>query len=280
MFRPMYTAVTGLRAHSQWLEAISNNVANVNTVGFKTYKATFADALAQTLWSSNVPTASALGSIGAQIGLGAKLSSLVSDFTQGPLETTQSPTDLAVEGHGFFIVRDFVTGTLYYTRAGSFVTDVDNYLITADGLRVQGATTLPSATLQDIEIVSPDPADPMLSFTISPAGTITILTQSGVSMDIAQIALENFRCPWALEKKGNNLYLSTNAAGPQCSGSQYESPGTFGLGTIRPGFVEMSNVDLASEMSTMIIAQRGFQANARAITTSDEMLNEVVNLKR
>jgi len=280
MFRPLFTAVTGLRAHSQWMDTVSNNIANVNTTGFKETRANFADALYQTLWSANAPTGSTLGSVGAQIGLGVRLSGLLQNFTQGPLESTERITDMAVEGDGFFAVKDFVTGTDYYTRAGNFVTDINNYLITPDGLRVQGATSLPAAALTDIQIQSPNPADPMLSFSISPSGIITILTQSGNSVDIAQIALERFTCPWALDKVGNNLYLPTNASGAVGASSQYESPGTFGLGRIRPGYLEMSNVDLAREMSVMILSQRGFQANARTITTGDEMLQELVNLKR
>jgi len=280
MFRPMYTAVTGLRSHSRWMDSIANNIANINTPAYKSTVTRFSDALAQTLWLSNAPSATSLGSVGAQVGLGSKVSGLLPAFSQGPLETTQSVTDMAIEGDGFFIVSDFVTGTELYTRAGNFVTDVNDYLVTPDGLRVQGAASLPSAALTDVQIQSTIPGDPMLSFSISPSGVVTVLTESGASVDVAQIALERFSCPWALEKAGNNLYRSNNACGPIFGATQYESPGTFGLGKVRPGFIEMSNVDLAYEMSTMILSQRGFQANTRAITASDEMLQEVVNLKR
>jgi len=278
MLRAMFTAVAGLTAHGQWLDAISNNVANMNTVGFKTYKTTFADALCQTLWSSSAPSASTLGKIGAQIGLGVKVGSLYPLFTQGALQTTGRLTDLAIEGDGFFIVKDYITGTSYYTRAGNFVTDADNYLVTPDGLRVQGASSLPSATLSDLQIQSSDPLNPMRSYSISGSGVITVLRQDGTTENIGQIALERFSSPYALEKRGNNLYVSTPAAGAQ--GSPYQPPSTMGLGTIRPGFIEMSNVDLGQEFSNMILSQRGFQANARAISTSDEMLQETVNIKR
>jgi flagellar hook protein FlgE len=265
------------------LDVIGNNVANANTTGFKSARTDFEDTFNQTLQA-----ASGSGSpVSTQIGSGVATAAVSNIFTQGAPASTGSPTDLMINGEGFFIVRDSVSGQQYATRAGDFKEDANGYLVTTSGYRVQGYNDAGLAGQGDLKIdttgmpPTSDPAAMVSGFSIDSSGKITVNLSDGTSFVRGQVLLQNFSDPCALLKSGDNLYSGISLAGP-LGGSTPTSapPGTSGLGEIKSGFLEMSNVDLTTEFANLITTQRAFQANARVITTSDEILQELVNLKR
>lgn len=277
----LYTAVSALQAHQQFLATVANNLANVNTVGYKASRALFADSLSQTIRPPTASSAGAASSNGIQIGLGTTVNSIQPLFTQGALQSTGLVTDLAIEGGGFFVVKNPVSATTYFTRAGAFQVDNQGFIVNPTGDRVQGSTNVPAAdgdALADVQI-PPDVAGvPVVSFSIDSAGRVNLLLQDGSTVEQATLALEKFNNPEGLVKIGSNRYEETPAAGRVFSA--FHTLGTDGLGLTRAGLLELSNVDLGQEFSDMIRAQRGLQANARVITTSDEVIEELVNLKR
>jgi len=218
-----------------------------------------------------------------QIGSGVGTASIKNLFTQGAVSSTGNQTDLAVSGDGFFMVRDTLENRDFATRSGDFRLDGNGYLITNQGQRVQGFSDTGLATRGDIQIdlagmpATSDPAASIVSYTINGEGKVNINLSDGTAFVRGQVLLQNFRDPQALVKEGNNLYSGVASAGPL---SATASPGTNGLGKIQSGALELSNVDLANEFTSLITTQRAFQANAKIITTSDEMLQELVNLKR
>ena len=205
------------------------------------------------------------------------------NFNQGAISQTGVGTDLAISGDGFFVVKNPVDGSQYVTRDGAFRKDSSNYLVTSNGYRVQGYSDAGLTTIGDLQIdttgepASADPTATVDSYNIDANGFINVTLSDGTSFVRGQVLLQSFSDPAALAKEGNNLYSVGTAAGPL---AQPAAPQSSGLGMIRSGALEMSNVDLTSEFSNLITAQRAFQANARMITTSDEVLQEVVNLKR
>jgi len=249
------TAISGLQAFQQQINVVGNNIANVNTTAFKSARTDFEDTFSQAL------------SGGMQVGSGVNLAAIPSNFTQGTVSTTGVGSDLAIVGQGFFTVSN-AAGTIYATRAGNFHTDLAGYLINNDGLQVLGVG---SAPLQ---------VDPLTvaSYSIDQNGFINVVKKDGTTAQSGQVQLVSFADTSQLVKQGDNRYSWTAAAGP----SAFAAPQTAGtgLGGIQSGALELSNVDLTVEMSNLIIAQRAFQANARIITTSDEVMQEVVNLKR
>jgi flagellar hook protein FlgE len=275
MIPSLYSAVSALQNHQKMMSVVANNLSNVNTMGFKYSRSIFADTLSQTLIEpSEAIEGISAGSNGVQIGLGSQLNAITPVFTQGSLQATNLPTDIAIEGEGFIVVQDPATEQIFYTRAGALQFNSENLLITSGGMLVQGDIA-GGSTLE----VPNDPDNPMVSFSISPSGNIVALLQDGTVVDdIGQIALQRFTNPQALKKVGQNMYIETPAAGAALSDTV--PAGTGGLGYIRAGFLEMSNVDMGSEFSEMIRAQRGLQANTRVITSSDEILQEIINLKR
>lgn len=283
MIRSLTSAVSGIQQFQQRMDVIGNNIANVNTVAFKAARTNLADSFSQTLASSNLG-----GDAAAQVGLGVITSGIYNQYTQGAINRTGVETDLAISGEGFFVVRDPVSGNVFVTRAGDFRIDSDNYLITNGGLRVQGYNDLALSTIGDIQIdavqrpPSADPSAELASFGIDGLGRISVRLTDGTEYVRAQILLQNFTNPQALMKEGNNLYSGIGAAGP-LGGPLTPTPappGSSGLGRIQSGALELSNVDLSNEFSNLIQTQRAFQANARIISTTDEMLQELVNLKR
>ncbi|MGI6697981.1 MAG: flagellar hook protein FlgE [Clostridia bacterium] len=420
MMRSLFSGVSGLRAHQLRMDVIGNNISNVNTVGYKSSRATFQEIFSETLKGAGAPEGGRGGTNPQQIGLGISLATIDTLHTRGSIESTGYPLDLAIEGNGFFIVSD--GGSPKFTRAGNFIRDTEGNIVNGNGLRVLGwmadengyidttlspgtiqipegmqmppkatsaikiignldadtavdgivpfeteiydvlgrknkltfnlvktaddewriqeslfdpdnpvdnavAVTLPDGTVASIVLSNP----PTLTFTdgrLSSAGTFTIQAGYPISEDItvdisdihqfasesgvdplevdgyplgsledfnfdalgvatgifsngqqkviARIALAAFNNPSGLQKVGNNLYVQTPNSGQPSVGAA----GEHGRGTINPSSLEMSNVDIAKEFTDMIITQRGFQANSRIITTSDEMLQELVNLKR
>ncbi|HOO11477.1 MAG TPA: flagellar hook protein FlgE [Bacillota bacterium] len=421
MMRSLFSGVSGLRAHQLRMDVIGNNISNVNTVGYKSSRATFQEIFSETLKGAGAPEGGRGGTNPQQIGLGISIATIDTLHTRGSIESTGYPLDLAIEGNGFFIVSD--GGSPKFTRAGNFIRDTEGNIVNGNGLRVLGwmadengyidttlspgtiqipegmqmppkatsavkiignldadtaidgivpfeteiydvlgrknklnfnlvktnndewqiqetlstadgspvtnavAVTLPDGTVESIVLTTP----PTLTFTdgrLTSAGTFTIQAGYPISEDItvdishihqfasesgvdplevdgyplgsledfnfdalgvatgiftngqqkviARIALAAFNNPSGLHKVGNNLFIQTPNSGQPSVGAA----GEHGRGTINPSSLEMSNVDIAKEFTNMIITQRGFQANSRIITTSDEMLQELVNLKR
>ena len=288
MLRSLTSAISGLQSFQQRLDVIGNNIANVNTTAFKSAHVNLADSFSQTLRASSAATGGSSGTSAMQIGLGVGIQSINNTYTQGALARTGVITDLAVTNSGFFIVRDPISNIEFATRAGDFSMDENKNLVTNIGMRVQGFNDANLSTIGDITIdttgmpATSDPTATMVSFAIDIEGKINVNLSDGTQFVRGQILLQNFSNPQGLIKEGNNLYSGMVAAGPLGGGTSPvpAAPGTNGLGKIQAGALELSNVDLATEFTNLITTQRAYQANARVITTSDEMLQELVNLKR
>ena len=287
MLRSLFSAISGLQNFQERMDVIGNNVANVNTTSFKAARVDLADSFSQTLRVSSGSQAGNSGSAAIQIGTGVTTTGIKNLYTQGALARTGLQTDLAIAGNGFFIVRDTVSDVEYATRAGDFRLDENGYLVTNGGQRVQGYADAALTTPGDIKIDTTGststtvPAPSVLSFAIDGEGKVNITLTDGMQFVRGQILLQNFQDPQGLIKEGNNLYSGLASAGPLGGSTPTPAgPGTNGLGKLQAGALELSNVDLANEFTNLITTQRAYQANARIITTSDEMLQELVNLKR
>jgi flagellar hook protein FlgE len=272
MVRSLNSGVSGIQQFQTKLDVIGNNIANSNTLGFKSGRADFEDTFSQTLTGGSTPI---------QVGSGVATGSVRQLFQQGTLTRTNVPTDLAIDGDGFFVVRDPVADKLFVTRAGAFDKDAQGFLVTSEGYRVQGYSDSTLTIPGDIMINDtgkPD-GDPGVykSFNFDSEGHLNVLLTSDTKFVRGQILLQRFQNPNALVKEGNNLFSGMDSAGAL---AQPAGPKTNGLGEIASGHLETSNVDVANEFTNLITTQRGFQASARIITTTDEMLQEVVNLKR
>lgn len=275
MLRSMYSGIGGMKNFQTKLDVIGNNIANVNTYGFKKGRTIFKDLVSQEISGASAPVAGAVGGTNPkQVGLGSTLGAIDTVQTQGSLQTTGRTLDLAISGDGFFIVRDGTND--YLTRAGNFYLDKNGNLVNEDGLYVRGFQPNTSndgvtTTIGNINIPSS-----AKSISIGADGVVTYVDGNDNLIIAGQIALAKLPNPEGLEKVGNNLYQVTTNSGNMNS----NAPGTGGAGKIVSGALEMSNVDLSEEFTEMIVAQRGFQANSRIITTSDQILEELVNLKR
>jgi len=390
MLRSLYSGISGLRSHQTMLDVTGNNIANVNTAGFKASTTQFQDTLSQMTQGAGGPQTGIGGTNPAQVGLGVQVAGISTNFAQGSAQATGKATDLMISGDGFFVTR--LGNDTVYTRAGSFDFDADGRLTSADGKIVQGysatngvvndggavgditlplngaapatATTganvggnLPSETAvgdsltRDSKVYDAfgtertltltftrtdggwsvrgtdgqgTPATTNLTFTngtqngagsltvggvtvdlskvtgfaalntvavteqngreagtlqgfsLSKDGTLVGQFSNGESLAVGRIALATFANPGGLEKTGSSGYRATANSGNAAVGI----PGSPGVGSLSSGLLEMSNVDLSQEFTNLIVAQRGFQANARIITTSDEVLQELTNLKR
>jgi flagellar hook protein FlgE len=273
MLRSLYSGVSGMRGFQTKLDVIGNNIANVNTIGFKGSRVMFKDILSQTVSGVSAPDENRGGVNAQQVGLGVSLAAIDTVHTAGSAMTTNVVTDLRVNGDGFFAV-----GTVdqvdvpFLTRAGNFTVDPNRNLVNSEGLHVMGAENAGP-------IVIPDD---IVSFSIAQNGDIIGVNADGETINTGQrVGVVKVINPAGLEKIGGNLYQMTANANPEPD-IVVGSPGDpeTGTGTLVSGQLEMSNVDLTGEFTEMIIAQRGFQANSRIITTSDQILQEVVNLKQ
>ena len=285
MMRSMFAAVSGLRNHQTMMDVLSSNIANVNTFGYKAQRATFKDSLYQNLSGASAPVPPSLGGTNPrQVGLGMSLNSIDSLMTQGNQQSTGVVTDMMIQGDGFFRVsapgatfggtggNDMTAGGEQYTRAGNFSFDSQGYLVTSKGQYVLGVVTATG----NVGRIQVDPAT-TAAVNVDQAGGVSAIDTAGVATQIGTVSLAMFANSSGLERIGDNLYRASNNSGAPVNG---QPGGAAGHGVVVPGALEMSNVDLALEFTNMIIAQRGFQANSRAITTSDDMLQELVNLKR
>lgn len=398
MLRSLFSGISGLRAHQQMMDVTGNNIANVNTTGYKSSQVVFQDTLSQMVNAAGAPQNGAGGTNPAQVGLGVRTASINANFSQGAAQTTGKSGDMMIQGDGFFVVKS--GGESLYTRAGSFTFDANGSLTTPNGQIVQGwsadsdgnvnpagapgdiklpigVSLAPEATTKftltgnlsyeapvdatgatagsskviPIPVVDANGASSTLnvtltktgattwtastpggasvpinftngkpdtntisiteggntydvditdlthysgntearvsasdgsaagilsSYTVSNTGQIVGVFSNGLKQTLGQLALANFNNVNGLEKIGDSMFRSTVNSGL----AQVGSAGSAGLGLITNGALEMSNVDLAQEFTNLVIAQRGFQANSRIITTSDEILQELVNLKR
>ncbi|GEN44924.1 flagellar basal body rod protein FlgG [Alkalibacillus haloalkaliphilus] len=289
MLRSMYTGISGMNGFQNKLDVVSNNIANVNTFGYKKGRQTFSDLMSQTTQGATGPVGD--GQLGGrnpmQVGLGSNTGSIDNIHTQGNRQTTDRPLDLAVEGDGMFVVAErTVSGDgaevdidpndgdqINFTRAGNFYLDEDGYIVNSNGQYLVG-----EVDGEPGRINIPEGAQ---SFNVGADGTVNYVSDEGNSEEAGQVMLANFSNPEGLEKVGGNNYALTGNAGLMGEEDDYLNvPGQGGTGNLYAGALEMSNVDLAEEFTEMITSQRGFQANTRVITTSDEILQELVNLKR
>jgi flagellar hook protein FlgE len=267
MLLSLDSGVSALDQFQQDLNVIGNNIANVDTVGFKSADMEFSDALSETIGDNAAGT--------EQVGTGVQTSQITNQFTQGSLITTSVTSNLAIDGNGFFTVKDPSTGANYVTRDGDFSVDANGYLVTSTGMQVQGYTGS-TTTAGSIQISDPADTSPVSTYTISASGVVNLTLADGTPYQAGTITLQNFNAPTQLLSVGNNLYTNQTNAGPIGTAA---APNSNGLGSLTSGALEMSNVDLASQLTDLITAQRGFEANAQTITTSNEVLQDLVNLK-
>jgi flagellar hook protein FlgE len=284
MMRGMFAAISGLEVHQEMLDVTANDIANVNTIGFKAERTSFKDALSQLQRGASGPSATLGGTNAAQIGLGVQLNGIDNLMQSGAIQSTGNPLDVAIQGDGMFrLVQDpstlgSGTASYLYTRAGNFSTDANGDLVTGEGyyvvgysLDTNGVPQVGASTETKITI----PANSQ-SVTIGQDGIVTVVDSSGAVNKLASISMAKFPNQAGLQRVSGNKFAASNNSGAEVA----DVAGSSGLGTLSPGSVEMSNVDLAQEFTNMITAERGFQANSRIISTADEMLQELVNLKR
>jgi len=287
MLRSLFAGISGLRVNQSMLDVTGNNIANANTTGFKGSQTVFKDTLSQMLTGATAANGAANadargGTNPLQIGLGVQVGGVSTNFLQGASQTTGKITDLMIQGDGFFTVRR--DGEDLYTRAGAFTFDERGSLVNSSGAIVQGY--LPDANgvinaagdPQDITLADiTNDASGLLSFSIGADGVIRgVYPEPRGQQDIAQIALANFANPMGLEKVGETTFRPSANSGA----AQVGAADTARRGSLMSGALEMSNVDLGQEFTNLILAQRGFQASSRVITTSDQVLEELVNIKR
>lgn len=262
MLRSLFIAATGMEAQKLNIDVISNNLANVNTAGFKRSRADFQDLLYQTVRSAAGASAEgAQAPVGIQVGLGVRPVAVQKIFQQGDFAQTGNSLDLVIEGDGFFQLL-MPDGTLAYTRAGAFKLDSEGRITNSDGYPLEPSITVPPNAL---------------SITVSTDGKVTVMQPGGgTAVQIGQLEIARFQNPAGLNAAGRNLYLQTESSGEAVTGK----PSTDGLGTLAQGFVEMSNVNVVEEMVNMIISQRAYEVNSKAVQASDEMLQTTNNLRR
>jgi len=300
MMRSMFAGVSGMRSNQMMMDVVADNIANVNTAGYKASRVVFQDTLSQLLKDGSGGSAGLVGSTNpAQVGLGVHVNAVDAIQTQGAIQNTGRNTDLAIQGPGLFVVG--VGTSEMYSRSGSLSMDANNQLVDPSGGIMKGWSAAPGTPVDttvaptplSIPATNPDPAatppgGQLRSFSIGSDGIITASYEgSSAPLKVGQIAMVTFSNPAGLIAAGDGHFRYSTAAGapPTASsaakpGSVYGAAGTGGIGSLAAGALEMSNVDLAQEFTNMMIAQRAFQASSKVITTSDELLQELVNLKR
>ncbi len=284
MLRSLFAGISGLRVNQTMLDVTGNNIANANTIGYKASSTIFQDTLSQMLTGATGSTPARGGANPIQIGLGVQLAATSTNFGQGSAQTTGRLTDLMIQGDGFFIERRGAENI--YTRAGAFTFDENGALVSPTGNYVQGylldATGNPTGGLVDLSLdpANAVPAVPvgveLTSYSIGADGKIRGVFDDGIQREMGQIALADFSNPMGLEKVGETSFRESANSGV----AQLGVPAQGRRGILMGGALEMSNVDLAAEFTNLILAQRGFQANSRVITTSDQVLEDLVNIKR
>lgn len=262
MIRSLWTSATGMQAQALNLDVISNNLANVNTSGFKKSRAEFQDLLYETLLPAGTSSSQDTQiPAGIQLGHGTRPSTVLKIFSQGNMENTQNELDLAIEGDGFFQIT-LPNGETAYTRNGAFKLDSDGRIVNSDGFTMEPEIAIPSDSM---------------SISVGLDGTVSVL-QAGESTpsEIGTIELARFINPAGLISMGKNLFIPSEASGNQIIGTAGED----GMGTLAQGFLEMANVSVVDEMVNMITAQRAYESNSKAIQAADDMLQLANNVKR
>lgn len=260
MISALWTSATGMNSQQTNIDVISNNLANVNTSGFKKSKINFADLIYTNMREPGTPNAQgAEVPTGIEVGHGSKVNSTQKIFSQGNIQNTDSPLDMVIEGDGFFRVQ-LPDGNVAYTRDGSFKQDSNGNVVTSDGYQLDPPIQI-NQEATEISITS----DGMVNLKVN-----------GENQQVGQIELYRFSNPAGLSSEGRNLYTETVASGAAMAGV----PGQNGFGTITQGFLEMSNVKVVEEMVNMIAAQRAYETNSKSIQASDEMLQTANQLKR
>ena len=264
MVRSLWTAASGMNSQQFNIDTISNNISNVNTTGFKKTRAEFEDLLYQNLRMAGTPSSSISNyPTGIHVGLGSKTASTQKIFEQGAPQSTGVKTDLAIAGEGFFKVQMY-DGTEAYTRDGAWKIDANRQIVNHSGYRLVPKIVLPENFQID-------------SLSISEDGRVTCkVGGSDEQIEVGNIELYRFVNPAGLTAIGGNLFKTSEASGNEIAGV----PGFDGMGKLYHGFIEMSNVKVVEEMVSMIVAQRAYELNSKAVQTSDSMLNTAVNLKR
>ena len=261
MLRALYTAATGATTQQFHLDVIANNVANVNTVGYKKSRAEFQDLINQTLASGG--TLGAQGTIdpvGVQVGLGVKVAATQKDFITGGIMQTGNPLDIAIQGDGFFQVQ-LDNGEIAFTRDGTFKRDANGTLVTSDGYPLIPNTSVPQ-----------DAAEVL----VNANGIVSIRNNQGDIQELGQLQLARFSNPAGLEAQGKNLYLRSAASGNAITG--VAGQGEFGRTSLAQGSLENSNVQIVEELINLITAQRAFEANSNVMKAGDHMLQTVNNI--
>jgi flagellar hook protein FlgE len=297
----MYSAISGLKSQQTMLDVTANNLANVNTLGFKGSTTSFQDALSQTQRGGSGANAAGgfAGANGTQIGLGVTVGAIANRMTGGAIQSTGNPLDVAISGEGWLRVGQNAgaapaagnptastppVASMNYTRAGNFIRDNNGYLTTQDGYYVVGRTA-PAPGGADCYVNIPSGATDV---SIGQDGAVSFVPPAGYTQPaglpaiangratVGYLSLATFANEQGLTHASGNRFTASAASGDETIGT----PATAGYGSAMGGAVEMSNVDLATEFTNMIVAQRGFQANSRVISTSDQMLQDLVNLKQ
>jgi flagellar basal-body rod protein FlgG len=262
MIRSLWTSATGMQAQELNIDVIANNLANVNTSGFKKSRAEFQDLLYESMRPAGAASsADTTVPTGIQLGHGTRPSAVQKMFAQGDFQNTENELDWAIEGDGFYQI-ELPNGDTSYSRSGEFKLDADGRIVNPDGFPLVPELTIPADTI---------------SISVGMDGTVSVVQAGdGTPTEIGSIQLARFVNAGGLRSLGKNLYSPTSASGDEITGT----PGENGFGTIAQGFLEMSNVSVVDEMVSMITAQRAYETNSKVITTADEMLQLANNLKR
>lgn len=263
MIRALYTAASGMAAQQANIDTVANNLANVNTAGFKKSRMEFQDLVYQqmTVPGSDTSTSADVAPVGLEIGLGTRPIATARDFSTGNLKATNGPLDIGLQGAGFFQIT-MPSGETGYTRSGAFHLSSDGLLVTSEGYQVQPGITIPKDAT---------------SISISKDGVVSVQIAGQTStQQVGTLELATFQNPAGLRALGGNMYAETSVSGTPTTGA----PGTEGMGTLTQGFLEDSNVSVVEEMVNMILGQRAYEANSRVVKAADEMLSQVNNLVR
>lgn len=262
MNRSLWIAATGMMAQQLNVDVIANNLSNVNTTGFKKSRVNFQDLLYQTTsFGGAYNTTETQLPSGLQVGLGTKPMSTQKIFSQGDFRKTDNPYDLIVKGDGFFQVIN-PDGETMYTRDGAFSTNSEGVLVNNEGMPMEPQIVIPNNTTKMV---------------VGSDGTVSVMTPGDVTaQQVGQILITRFSNPSGLDSAGRNLYRASGSSGTP----QIGTPGTEGLGSLDQGYLENSNVDIAEEMIRMIMAQRAYEINSKAIQTADNMMGMANNIKR
>ncbi|MBU0925764.1 flagellar basal-body rod protein FlgG [bacterium] len=261
MIRGLYTAATGMNSMQHQIDVTSNNIANVNTTGFKQDRAEFQDLMYETLnYTAGQTSQTTMNPTGIDVGLGVRVSGIQKNFSEGDLKLTSNTLDLAIEGKGFFQIT-LPSGETAYTRNGAFKLNSEGSIVNGSGYSLSP------------EIVIPDN---VVDVSIAKDGTVTATdSQTGTTTDLGQITIADFINSAGLIPLGDSLFMQSDASGDVIEGNPSEEQ----FGSIQQGMIELSNVKLVNEMVDLITAQRAYEANSKAITTTDSMLDTVNRLK-